>query len=57
MIDPGQLSSAFLAGPELTAEQLDITNDRIAYFWWNPDTQEYLMATVSPIQLYNALIA
>ena len=35
MIDPAQLSSAFLSGPELLAEQIDVNVDRLAYFWWD----------------------
>lgn len=55
MTDPGQLSSAFIQGPSLTSDQLDVENDLIAYFWWDPVHSEYIMATVSPQDLMTAM--
>jgi hypothetical protein len=58
--DPGQLASAFLAGPQFTADQVDVEADRIAYFWWNPNSGPhgaYEMGTITPQELYEAMSA
>jgi len=61
MPDPGQISSQFLAGPQLVAEQLDVTNDLIPYFWWNAALNNgeggYIEAVVSPTDLFTAMSA
>jgi len=64
MPDPGQISSQFLAGPQLDSTQLDVDADLIPYFWWNPNlvnpdgsTGGYIESVVSPADLYTAMSA
>ena len=53
--DPGQLSSAFLSGPTFTADDVDIVNDRIAYYWYDEANDRYIAGTISPQDLATAL--
>lgn len=53
--DPGALSSAFLAGAQLTAAQLDVNADRIPYFHYDAATNTYIECVVSPADLYTAM--
>lgn len=57
MIDPGQLASAFLSGPTLTSDDVDVVNDKIAYFWWDAGRQRYIAATITPQELWEAINA
>ena len=61
MPDPGQLSSYFLAGPQLVAAQLDVDNDLVPYFKYdaslNGGRGGYIECVVSPHDLYLAMSA
>lgn len=55
MIDPAQLSSAFLSGPTLTEADVDRTADLIPYLWYDPVNDRYIPATITPLALYEAM--
>lgn len=55
--DAAQISALFSAGPDLTAIELDVNTDRIPYFKWDEDTQDYILSVVSPAELYAAMSA
>lgn len=57
MIDPSQLSGAFLSGPQLSSADIDVDNDLIPYFKWDAERNEYILATVSPSALNQALVS
>lgn len=54
--DPGAVQYAFLSGPQLTSDQIDVDNDLIPYFQHQPDGT-YIMCVVSPADLYTAMSA
>ncbi len=56
MADPASISSAFISGPTLTADDVDVTEDRIPYFLSNGDGT-YTMCVISPADLYTAMSA
>jgi len=56
MADPSSIASAFIAGPTLTADDIDVDADLIPYFRANGDGT-YTMCVVSPADLYTAMSA
>lgn len=56
MADPSTIASAFLSGPTLSADDVDVDADRIPYFKSNGDGT-YTMCVVSPADLYTAMSA
>lgn len=56
MADPSTIASAFLSGPTLTSDDIDVDTDLIPYFKSNGDGT-YTMCVVSPANLYTAMSA